>query len=472
MSEAELQPSGPPMRTEHDSMGEVQVPAAAKYGAQTQRAVENFPISGVPIEPTADPGAGPHQGRGGGGERRRSTTCRRSTDRIGDGHRRGRRRGGRRGVGRRVPGRRVPDRLGHVVEHEHERGAGRLASERLGEPAAVHPNDHVNASQSLERRVPVGHPPGGGRGHRLRPDPGARAARERRCDRKANAVRDGREVGPHPPHGRHAGHPRPGVRRLRRADRSSRPSACGRACPASASCPSAARRSAPASTPPSLRAGRSSPRLARAHRPAAARGAATTSPPRARATRWSRRRAHAADAGGGADQDRQRPALDGSAAPAPGWPRSASPTSSPARRSCRARSTRSSPRPSPRWRAQVIGNDAAVAFGGSQGTFELNVFMPDDGPQPARVDPPARQREPPVRRRCIDGIEANEERCRRLRRVVPVDRHLAQPLPRLREGRRDHQGVDRTGRSIREIVLDAGADGPTPSSTRPSTSSP
>lgn len=33
-------------RTETDSMGEVQVPAQAYYGAQTQRAVENFPISG------------------------------------------------------------------------------------------------------------------------------------------------------------------------------------------------------------------------------------------------------------------------------------------------------------------------------------------------------------------------------------------------------------------------------------------
>ncbi|HEV8145131.1 MAG TPA: class II fumarate hydratase [Bryobacteraceae bacterium] len=32
-------------RTEHDSMGEVRVPANALYGAQTQRAVENFPIS-------------------------------------------------------------------------------------------------------------------------------------------------------------------------------------------------------------------------------------------------------------------------------------------------------------------------------------------------------------------------------------------------------------------------------------------
>jgi fumarate hydratase class II len=34
------------LRTERDSMGEVQVPAKAYYGAQTQRAVENFPISG------------------------------------------------------------------------------------------------------------------------------------------------------------------------------------------------------------------------------------------------------------------------------------------------------------------------------------------------------------------------------------------------------------------------------------------
>ncbi|HLY33318.1 MAG TPA: lyase family protein, partial [Jatrophihabitantaceae bacterium] len=37
-------------RIEKDSMGEVRVPATAKWRAQTQRAVENFPISGLPIE--------------------------------------------------------------------------------------------------------------------------------------------------------------------------------------------------------------------------------------------------------------------------------------------------------------------------------------------------------------------------------------------------------------------------------------
>src|SRR5262245_8508416 len=36
-------------RIEKDSMGEVKVPAKAYYGAQTQRAVENFPISGMPL---------------------------------------------------------------------------------------------------------------------------------------------------------------------------------------------------------------------------------------------------------------------------------------------------------------------------------------------------------------------------------------------------------------------------------------
>jgi fumarate hydratase class II len=36
-------------RTEKDSLGEVSVPAQALYGAQTQRAIENFHISGIPL---------------------------------------------------------------------------------------------------------------------------------------------------------------------------------------------------------------------------------------------------------------------------------------------------------------------------------------------------------------------------------------------------------------------------------------
>ncbi|MGI9333223.1 MAG: class II fumarate hydratase [Gammaproteobacteria bacterium] len=37
------------LRVERDSMGEVHVPAHMLYGAQTQRAVENFPVSGTPM---------------------------------------------------------------------------------------------------------------------------------------------------------------------------------------------------------------------------------------------------------------------------------------------------------------------------------------------------------------------------------------------------------------------------------------
>ena len=44
MTEAEF-------RIERDSMGEVRVPKQAYYGAQTQRAVENFPISGIGFPP-------------------------------------------------------------------------------------------------------------------------------------------------------------------------------------------------------------------------------------------------------------------------------------------------------------------------------------------------------------------------------------------------------------------------------------
>jgi fumarate hydratase, class II len=38
-------------RVERDSMGELKVPASALWGAQTQRAVQNFPISGIPMPP-------------------------------------------------------------------------------------------------------------------------------------------------------------------------------------------------------------------------------------------------------------------------------------------------------------------------------------------------------------------------------------------------------------------------------------
>ncbi|HEX7589573.1 MAG TPA: class II fumarate hydratase [Demequinaceae bacterium] len=43
-------PDAPEFRTEHDTMGEVRVPKDALWGAQTQRALENFPVSGTVLE--------------------------------------------------------------------------------------------------------------------------------------------------------------------------------------------------------------------------------------------------------------------------------------------------------------------------------------------------------------------------------------------------------------------------------------
>src|SRR5690606_36930186 len=48
-SHEEQEMGGQDFRIEHDSMGELQVPADALWGASTQRAVENFPVSGRPM---------------------------------------------------------------------------------------------------------------------------------------------------------------------------------------------------------------------------------------------------------------------------------------------------------------------------------------------------------------------------------------------------------------------------------------
>ncbi|OIR42811.1 class II fumarate hydratase [Corynebacterium sp. NML130628] len=69
--------------------------------------------------------------------------------------------------------------------------------------------------------------------------------------------------------------------------------------------------------------------------------------------------------------------------------------------------------------AQVIGNDAAVAFGGSQGQFELNVFIPM---MARNVLESARLLANVSRQfatRLVDGIEANEGRMRQLAESSP-----------------------------------------------------
>ena len=97
--------------------------------------------------------------------------------------------------------------------------------------------------------------------------------------------------------------------------------------------------------------------------------------------------------------------------------------------------------------AQVIGNDATVAFAGASGNFELNVMLP----VMARNLLESIQLLANVSRlladRCVVGIKANVEHCRTCR-ILTVNRHAAEPLHRLRErcrgrqtgaqGRKDH----------------------------------
>jgi fumarate hydratase class II len=137
----------PDFRIEHDSMGEVKVPAAAKWGAQTQRAVENFPISGQPVDRRLIRALALLKGH--------AATVNAGLRDVAKVDRR---------VGQAVAAAAAEVAAGRWDDEfpvdVFQTGSGtssnmnmnevlaHLASESLGEPGAVHPNDHVNASQS------------------------------------------------------------------------------------------------------------------------------------------------------------------------------------------------------------------------------------------------------------------------------------------------------------------------------------
>ena len=122
-------------------------PADALWGAQTQRAVENFPISGRPM-PRAFIRALALIKAGGRARQRGAGPARR---RGGRGHRRGRAGSGRRQARRAVPGRRVPDRLRHQHQHECQRGH-RAAWHRARLGRAGAPNDRRQHGPEQQRR--------------------------------------------------------------------------------------------------------------------------------------------------------------------------------------------------------------------------------------------------------------------------------------------------------------------------------
>jgi len=64
--------------------------------------------------------------------------------------------------------------------------------------------------------------------------------------------------------------------------------------------------------------------------------------------------------------------------------------------------------------AQVMGNNQAVTIGGAQGHFELNVFMPLIGANVIRSIQLLSTGMENFAERCVDGIEANEDRIKEL----------------------------------------------------------
>jgi fumarate hydratase, class II len=106
--------------------------------------------------------------------------------------------------------------------------------------------------------------------------------------------------------------------------------------------------------------------------------------------------------------------------------------------------------------AQVIGNDATVAFAGSQGNFELNVYLPVI----ARNLLESIRLLSSVTRlfadRCVAGIEADVERCRAYAESSPSLGTSLNPFIGYEKAAEIAKESMRTGRSVRELVVERG----------------
>ncbi|MFE9039273.1 class II fumarate hydratase [Streptomyces sp. NPDC012421] len=131
-------------RIEHDSMGEVRVPAHAKWRAQTQRAVENFPVSGQRLERAhiealarIKAAAAKVNAELGVIDRDRAEAIAAAAEEVAEGR-----------WDDQFPVDVFQTGSGTSSNMNTNEVLATLAGERLPADRAVHPNDHVNASQS------------------------------------------------------------------------------------------------------------------------------------------------------------------------------------------------------------------------------------------------------------------------------------------------------------------------------------
>ncbi|MBI2704655.1 MAG: class II fumarate hydratase [Actinobacteria bacterium] len=106
--------------------------------------------------------------------------------------------------------------------------------------------------------------------------------------------------------------------------------------------------------------------------------------------------------------------------------------------------------------AQVIGNDAAIAFGGSQGNFELNVYMPMMAHNLLLSVRILSNVIGLFADRCIDGIEANTDRCKAYAESSPSIGTSLNPYLGYEKAAEIIKASVKTGRSIRDLVLAEG----------------
>jgi len=106
--------------------------------------------------------------------------------------------------------------------------------------------------------------------------------------------------------------------------------------------------------------------------------------------------------------------------------------------------------------AQVIGNDTAVAFGGAAGNFELNVMMPVIGQNLLDSIRLLSSASRLLADRCVDGIVADVERMRRFAESSPsIVTALNRFIGYEAAAAVAHEALA-TGRTIREVVISRG----------------
>jgi fumarate hydratase, class II len=104
--------------------------------------------------------------------------------------------------------------------------------------------------------------------------------------------------------------------------------------------------------------------------------------------------------------------------------------------------------------AQVYGNDATVAFAGSQGSFELNVYLPVIARNLLESIRLLANVSRLFAERCIDGITADVERLRAYAEATPQAATALNPLLGYDKVATLVKESAATGRSIRDLVLE------------------